>query len=100
MAQARTINEKEAKRLFAFVGTQRNPIRNKAMLALSYYCGLRAKEIASLTIGDVIKANGTIKDVADLSAEQTKGSIEAESFTSTTLPNSTSLALIKSMPVS
>ena len=73
MAQARTINEKEAKRLFAFVGTQRNAIRNKAMLALSYYCGLRAKEIASLTIGDVMKANGTIKDVADLSAEQTKG---------------------------
>ena len=72
MAQARTINEKEVKRLFAFVGTQRNPIRNKAMLALSYYCGLRAKEIASLTIGDVMKANGTIKDVADLSAEQTK----------------------------
>ena len=73
MAQARTINEKETKRLFAFIGTQRNAIRNKAMLALSYYCGLRAKEIASLKIGDVMKANGTIKDVADLSAEQTKG---------------------------
>lgn len=80
MAQARTINEKEAKRLFAFVGTQRNATRNKAMLALSYYCGLRAKEIASLTIGDVMKANGTIKHVADLSAEQTKGNKGGEFY--------------------
>ena len=29
MAQARTINEKEAKRLFTFVGTQRNSTRNE-----------------------------------------------------------------------
>jgi len=76
MAQARTINEKEAKRLFAFIGSQRNAIRNKAMLALSYYCGLRAKEIASLKIGDVMKANGT-------------NATEVESFTLTHTQNST-----------
>lgn len=97
MAQARTINEKEAKRLFAFVGTQRNPIRNKAMLALSYYCGLRAKEIASLTIGGVIKANGTIKDVADLSAEQTKGDRGREFYINNAAKQHIA-TLIKSMP--
>ena len=97
MAQARTINEKEAKRLFTFVGIRRNPIRNKAMLALSYYCGLRAKEIASLTIGDVIKANGTIKDVADLSAEQTKGDRGREFYINNAAKQHIA-TLIKSMP--
>ena len=74
MPQARTINEREAKLMFASFNTKRNAVRNKAMFALSYYCGLRAKEIASLRVGDVLKKDGTIKDVADLSAEQTKGS--------------------------
>ena len=74
MGQARTINEKQAKTLFSFIGTQRNAKRNKAMFALSYYSGLRAKEIASLTIGDVLKADNSIKDVVYLNAEQTKGS--------------------------
>ena len=73
MAQARTINEKEAKRLFAFVGTQRNPIRNKAMLALSYYCGLRAKEIASLTWSMVLNADGTIASDIRLTDKASKG---------------------------
>jgi len=73
MPQARTINEKQAKTLFAYLSTGRNPTRNRAMFALSYYCGLRAKEIASLTVGDVLKADGSIKDVADLRAAQTKG---------------------------
>ena len=45
MAQARTINEKQAKTMFAFLSTQRNAIRNQAMFALSYYCGLRAKRL-------------------------------------------------------
>lgn len=98
MAQARTINEKEAKRLFAFIGTQRNAIRNKAMLALSYYCGLRAKEIASLKIGDVMKANGTIKDVADLCAEQTKGNRGREFYINSYAKQHIA-ALIKSMPL-
>lgn len=98
MAQARTINEKQAKTMFAFLSTQRNAIRNQAMFALSYYCGLRAKEIASLKIGDVLKADGSIKDVADLSAEQTKGSNGREFYINKHAKQHIA-ALIKSMPV-
>ena len=89
MGQARTINEKQAKTLFSFIGTQRNATRNKAMFALSYYSGLRAKEIASLTIGDVLKANQSIKDVVYLNAEQR--AVRDESFISTLVRNSISL---------
>ena len=98
MAQARTINEKQAKTMFAFLSTQRNAIRNQAMFALSYYCGLRAKEIASLKVGDVLKADGSIKDVADLSAEQTKGSNGREFYINNHAKQHIA-ALIKSMPV-
>ena len=98
MAQARTINEKQAKTMFAFLSTQRNAISNQAMFALSYYCGLRAKEIASLKVGDVLKADGSIKDVADLSAEQTKGSNGREFYINKHAKQHIA-ALIKSMPV-
>lgn len=80
MPQARTINEKQARSLFAFISAGRNPLRNKAMFALSYYCGLRAKEIASLKIGDIVKADGSVKDVSYLSAAQTKGNKGREFF--------------------
>ena len=98
MAQARTINEKQAKTMFAFLSTQCNAVRNQAMFALSYYCGLRAKEIASLKVGDVLKADGSIKDVADLSAEQTKGSNGREFYINKHAKQHIA-ALIKSMPV-
>lgn len=98
MGQARTINEKQAKTLFSFIGTQRNATRNKAMFALSYYCGLRAKEIASLTIGEVLKADGSVKDVAYLSAEQTKGSKGREFYINANAKQHIA-SLIKSMPV-
>ena len=98
MAQARTINEKQAKTMFAFLSTQRNAKRNKPRFALSYYCGLRAKEIASLKVGDVLKADGSIKDVADLSAEQTKGSNGREFYINKHAKQHIA-ALIKSMPV-
>ena len=96
MGQARTINEKQAKTLFSFIGTQRNATRNKAMFALSYYSGLRAKEIASLTIGDVLKANQSIKDVVYLNAEQTKGSKGREFYINASAKQHIS-TLIKSM---
>ena len=98
MPQARTINEREAKVMFASFNTKRNAVRNKAMFALSYYCGLRAKEIASLRVGDVLKKDGTIKDVADLSAEQTKGSKGREFYINKHAKQHIA-ALIKSMPV-
>jgi integrase/recombinase XerD len=96
MGQARTINEKQAKTLFSFIGTQRNAKRNKAMFALSYYSGLRAKEIASLTIGNVLKADNSIKDVVYLNAEQTKGSKGREFYINASAKQHLS-TLIKSM---
>ncbi len=47
-------------------------LRNHAMLHMSYFAGLRAKEIAMLKIGDLF-VNGELKTSTYLDAEQTKG---------------------------
>ena len=97
MPQARTINERQAKAMFAFLSTKPNAPRNQAMFALSYYCGLRAMEIASLRVCDVRKADGSIRDVADLSAAQTKGN-KGRAFYINKNAKQHITVLIKSMP--
>ena len=51
----------------------RHGLRNWAMLHLSYFAGLRAKEIAMLTIEDLFKGK-ELKTSTFLDATQTKGS--------------------------
>lgn len=83
MSAARAINEKQARMMFAYIATQRNASRNDCAFALSYYAGLRVKEIASLRIGDVLTANGEVKEVVRLDAAQTKGNRAREIFFNT-----------------
>lgn len=48
--------------------------RDKAILMLSHYMGLRAMELASLTVGDLLDLNtGQIKENVRLLASMTKG---------------------------
>jgi len=53
---------------------QRNyPLRNRVMLLTGLWSGMRVGEISSLTIGDVMNMDGSVKAEVRLSAEQTKG---------------------------
>ena len=52
---------------------------------LSFYAGLRACEIASLCISDVVDGNNTVKSEIVLEASQTKGSERQRVMVSTTL---------------
>jgi integrase/recombinase XerD len=80
MAQARTIDANQAKAMFAFISNNKNAKRNAAMFALSYYCGLRVKEISCLTIGDLLTKDGSIKTAVYLDASKTKGKKGREFF--------------------
>lgn len=73
MGQARTLNEKEVKLLLLYIQTRKYAERDRALVAMSYYAGMRVKEIACTKIGDVLTNDGSIKAELRLTKEQTKG---------------------------
>ena len=58
MKQARTLNEAELKLVMAHCATRRHAARERAIVMVSFHLGLRAKEIAALTVGDVRGEDG------------------------------------------
>jgi integrase/recombinase XerD len=74
MKQAKLLTHAESKRLTAVINSLRYPTRNHTIVALSFYAGLRACEIAALKVEDVFDRDGNVKDTIYPSASQTKGS--------------------------
>ena len=73
MAQAKTLTTTEIEQVIRFISTRKYAERNRAMLLMGFWAGLRVKEIAQLKMGDVLNDDGTIKSEIRLSAAQTKG---------------------------
>ncbi len=71
--QAQTLSKAELNKVLNIVEAGRNGLRNKTILLLTHYLALRAKEIASIRIDDVVDGNGAIKPVLQLQASYTKG---------------------------
>jgi integrase/recombinase XerD len=74
MAQAKVLSEKELKKVLNYCDQNKHPTRNKAMLLMTHFAGLRVGEVAALRVKDVLTNEGEIKDEVYLSAVQTKGS--------------------------
>jgi integrase/recombinase XerD len=75
MKQARTLNEAELKLVMAHCATRRHDARDRAIIMVSFHLGLRAKEIAALSVGDVRGDDGQIRDQFTLDRSQTKGGV-------------------------
>jgi integrase/recombinase XerD len=73
MGQARVLNEKELKLLLLYVATRKHAARDRAMLLMTHWGGMRIGEIAYTKVGDVLAADGSIKQEIRLTAAQTKG---------------------------
>lgn len=73
MAQAKTLTSKELRRVLDHVATRRHAARNRAMLLLTHWAGMRVGELAALRVGDVIDGDGDVKQEIRLDAAQTKG---------------------------
>ena len=73
MRQAQTLNEAQLRRVLHYCRSRRHPVRDQTIMIFSFYAGLRAKEIAALTVGDVFDEDGAVRDQFILSAEQSKG---------------------------
>jgi integrase/recombinase XerD len=73
MGKAKSLTDKEVKRVQAAIGTQRHAARNYTMWCLTFMAGCRVGEVAALKIKDVLADDGTIRSEVVLKAEQTKG---------------------------
>lgn len=73
MSQAKTLTQDEINKVLDYISQRSYAQRNKLMFYVSLYSGMRVGEIASLKVGDVQNADGTVKQEIRLSAEQTKG---------------------------
>lgn len=80
MKQAKTLRADEIKRVLAYVATRRHAIRDRAIIVTSFQSGMRAHEMASLRIGDVVDEAGNVRSEIILKPEQTKGRLSRRVF--------------------
>jgi len=73
MKQSPVLDEKQVKKVLNGTKMTKYSDRNRIILILSYWVGLRSCEISSLTVGDVIDGEGNVKDTVILKKHQTKG---------------------------
>ena len=60
MRQAQTLNEAQFRRVLHYCRSRRHSLRDTTIFMISFYAGLRAKEIAALTLGNVFDETGTV----------------------------------------
>ena len=73
MRQAQTLNEAQFRRVLHYCRSRRHPVRDTTIFMVSFYAGLRAKEIAALKLGDVFDDTGAVRDQFILGVDQSKG---------------------------
>ena len=73
MKQARTLNDKELNALLLYINTRKHAARDRAIVLMTFWGGMRIGEVAATRIKDVLATDGTIKHEINLTAEQTKG---------------------------
>lgn len=71
--QAGTLTDNKLNQLLKLVSIGNHGERNHTIMAFSHYLALRAKELASLRISDVIDDKGNLRDTLRLKASYTKG---------------------------
>ena len=73
MKQARCLNEKELNLLLLYINTRKHAARDRAIVLMTYWGGMRIGEVAATKLKDVLANDGTVKHEINLTAEQTKG---------------------------
>jgi len=73
MKQARVLNEKELNLLLLYINTRRHSARDRLMVLMTFYAGMRIKEVVATRLKDVLANDGSVRLEINLSAEQTKG---------------------------
>ena len=71
--QAKYLTEKQVKNAVSRMGDYRNSLRNRAIIELGLYAGLRAKEISLLRWEHITDGSGEVADRITLTDDVTKG---------------------------
>ena len=72
--KAPVLSPEQFKRTIKFQRSTKYGLRNQVLLMISFYLGLRAKEMSSLIVGDLVDRNGDLKEECSLKKHQTKRS--------------------------
>lgn len=73
MAQAKTLTASEIELLLNYINKRKYAARNRSMMLLTHWAGLRIGEVACLRWCDVTTTDGQIKDEIRLLPDMTKG---------------------------
>jgi integrase/recombinase XerD len=73
MSQAKTLTPAEIQQVLDYISQRSFAMRNRLMFLTGLWSGVRVGEIASLSVGDVRNADGSVKAEIRLTAQQTKG---------------------------
>ncbi len=73
MKQAKVLSKSDIYRVIAVIDAGNHSARNKIAFYCTHLAGMRAKEVAALTVGDVYASDGTVRDQLVLNSLQTKG---------------------------
>lgn len=73
MAQARTLKDKELKQMLSYLTLRKHALRNRVMLLMLHWAGMRVGEVAAVKYENVLASDGTILAEIRLAADQTKG---------------------------
>ena len=85
MKQARLLTKQEYKRVLDVIESNKHAERNRACVYLSFYAGLRACEISSLRLHDVVDEERKVKSEIVLEKHMTKGNQRQRVMLSTAL---------------
>ena len=78
--KSRVLTSSEFKRVEKMQQTNKYAIRNICCLYISYFLGLRAKEIASLCISSFVDTSGNLKKEVLLKRKMTKNSVQRRCY--------------------
>jgi integrase/recombinase XerD len=98
MAKAKIISSAELRRVLDYISTRPHAVRNRAMILMTHWAGMRVGEVASLRYCDVLNKDGTVKDEIHLSAEQTKGRHSRTVYVNTKLRKELALYVAAKQP--
>lgn len=74
MKQAKTLTNKELRRVLDHIATRPHAARNRAIIMCTHLAGMRVGECAALRLADVLDSEGQVRTEIRLEAEQSKGS--------------------------